>query len=92
MTRSLVFDSMGAMFNSLTSDRKGHLTAIAERFVRLNIPQDTSDALLAVLILEAAERQFVEDGGARPPPRESTIDILKPLFEAKIQGPKMESN
>lgn len=94
MTNRLVFESMGAMFNTLTKERKAHLAAIADRMVLLGVPPETSDALIGVLILEASERQYIEDGGARPPPRESTLDVLRPLFESAAQKshPKKDSN
>lgn len=81
MTTALILESMGAMFGRLTPERKKHLAVIADRMVLLNIPPETSDVIIAALIVEAVERQFVEDGGAAPPPRESTIDVLRPLFE-----------
>ena len=94
MTNRIVFESMGAMFNTLTKERKAHLAVVADRMVQLGIPPETSDAVIGVLILEAAERQFVEDGGARPPSRESTIEVLRPLFEAAKSptNPKKDSN
>lgn len=83
---------MGAMFNTLTKERKAHLSTIADRMVLLGIPPETSDALIGVLILEASERQYIEDGGAKPPARESTLDVLKPLFEAAKSHPNRGSN
>jgi hypothetical protein len=78
---------MSAMFGTLSKERKAHLSVIADRMVLLGIPPETSDILIGVLILEAAERQFVDDGGARPPNRESTLEILRPLFEVAKSPP-----
>lgn len=90
MINKVVLDSMNAIFNTLSKERKAHLAVIADRMVLLGIPPETTDVLIGVLILEAAERQFVEDGGVRPPPRESTLEILQPLFEVAkpSSGPK----
>jgi len=38
------------------------------------------DVILSAVILEAAEKQYVDEGGAVPPPRESSVEILKSLF------------
>lgn len=81
MVNNIVLNSMNAIFNTLSKERRAHLSVIADRMVLLGIPPETTDALIGVLIIEAAERQFVEDGGARPPSRESTLEILRPLFE-----------
>lgn len=88
MTTSVVFETMSALLQTLSPGRKKLLEEITFAITRLKIPQETSEAVIAVLILEAAESQYVEEGGAKPPPRESTLEIIRPLFEGSTQkGP-----
>lgn len=80
---SVTYDALGAIFISLTQDRKTHVSTVAETLVKLRLPKESVDAILAAVILEVAETQYVEDGGAAPPIRDATIDVLRPLIESK---------
>ena len=76
-------DALAAILSSLTTSRRASIQSVTEALIKLRLPKETIDTILAVVILEAAEVQFVDDGGASPPPRESTVDIFRPIFEKK---------
>lgn len=76
-------DALAAILSSLTASRRASIHAVTESLVKLRLPRETIDTILAVVILESAEIQFVEDGGASPPERESTVDIFRSVFEKK---------
>lgn len=80
---SLAYEALGALLSSLTADRRAHINSVAESLVKLRLPQESSDAILGALIIECAEVQFIEDGGAVPPVRDSTLDLLKPVLDGK---------
>jgi len=84
---NVAYDVLGALFTSLTHDRKILVNSVTEALVKLRLSKESSDAILAAVILETAETQYVEEGGAAPPFRESTIDVLKPLLESKAKKP-----
>ena len=72
-----------AIRGSLTPPRQQSVKKITSELVYLGLPKETVDAVLAAVILEAAEAQYVSDGGAVPPPRESSVSILRNLFSKK---------
>lgn len=72
--------AMMAIMNSLTPLRQQSVKRITTELVNLRLSAAAIDAVLAAVILEAAEKQYVDEGGAVPPPRESSVDILKSLF------------
>lgn len=76
-------DALAAILSSLTANRRASIQAVTEALVKLRLPRETIDTILSVVILESAEVQFVEEGGASPPQRESTVDIFRPIFEKK---------
>lgn len=81
--------AMIAIMSSLTPLRQQAVKKITAELVSLRLNSDAIDAILAAVILEAAEKQYVDEGGAVPPPRESSVDILKSLFlkkELKKEG------
>lgn len=80
---SLAYEALGALLSSLTAERRAHVNGVAEALVKLRLSQESSDAILGALIIEAAEVQFIEEGGAVPPVRDSTVDLLKPILENK---------
>lgn len=80
--------AMMAIMNSLTPLRQQAVKKIITELLSLRLSTSAVDAILAAVILEAAESQYVDEGGAVPPPRDSSVDILKSLFVGKT--PKME--
>ena len=81
--------AMMAIMSSLTPLRQQSVKKITAELVNLRLSAEAVDAILAAVILETAERQYVDEGGAVPPPRESSVDILKSLFtekSSKIEG------
>lgn len=80
---NLSYEALATILASLTPERRASVHKITELLVLLRLPRASVDAVLAAIILEVAETQFVEDGGSVPPVRDSAIDVLRPLFEAK---------
>jgi hypothetical protein len=87
----IAYDAVGALLASLSPERKKALSEITGYLLDLRISQDASDAIIAAIILEATEAQLIEDGGALPPVRESTLDLLRPIFESKKSKVKGEN-
>lgn len=77
---NVVQASVGALLSSLTPIRREAVKRITSELVTLRLPQETVDAVLAAVILGAAEAQYVDEGGASPPPRESTVELLRNVF------------
>lgn len=77
---SVTQTAMLAIMNSLTPLRQQAVKKITTELVNLRLSSTAVDAIIAAIILETAEKQYVDEGGAIPPPRESSIDILKSLF------------
>lgn len=77
---NLVQASVGALLSSLTPVRREAVKRVTTELVALRLPQETLDAVLAAVILSAAEVQYVDEGGATPPPRESTVELLRNVF------------
>lgn len=75
--------SMMAIMSSLTPIRQQSVKKITAELLNLRLSVVAVDTILAAVILEAAEKQYVDEGGAVPPPRESSVDILKSLFSEK---------
>ena len=74
--------AVSGLLMSLTPLRRDAVKRITSDLVLLRLPQETIDAVLAAVILGAAEAQYVEEGGASPPPRDSTVDLLRSVFTA----------
>jgi len=72
--------AVSALLSSLTPLRRESVKKITSELVNLRLPQETVDAVLAAVILGAAEQQYVDEGGATPPPRDSTVDLLRNVF------------
>jgi hypothetical protein len=79
----IAYDAVGALLAALSPDRRKAVTEITGYLLDLRLSQDASDAIIAAIILEATESQLIEDGGAAPPVRDSTLDLLRPIFESK---------
>lgn len=79
----LAYDAVSVLLTSLSTERRAAISELTERLIRLRLSPDASDAILAAIILEATEVQIMEDGGAKPPQRTSTHELLKPIFESK---------
>ena len=77
---NVVQASVGALLSSLTPIRREAVKRITTELVTLRLPQETVDAVLAAVILGAAEAQYVDEGGATPPPRDSTVELLRSVF------------
>ena len=80
---SLTYEALGALLASLTPERRAQVNSVADALVKLRLSQESTDAILGALIIESAEVQYTEDGGAVPPVRDSTLDLLKSVFEKK---------
>ena len=74
--------AVSGLLMSLTPLRRDAVKRITSDLVVLRLPQETIDAALAAVILGAAEAQYVDEGGATPPPRDSTVDLLRNVFTA----------
>lgn len=80
---NLHYEALGMIMASLSPQRKASIQNITQALLSLNLSQSAVDTILAAIILETAEVQFVADGGLTPPVRESALDVLKPIFESK---------
>jgi len=80
---SVTHAALMAILGSLTPPRQQSVKKITTELVYLGLPKESVDAILAAVILDAAEAQYVSDGTAAPPPRESSVSILKNLFSKK---------
>jgi hypothetical protein len=80
---NISYEALTTIVASLSPERRATIQSITEMLLRLRLSQGSTDAIIASIILEAAEVQFTEDGGTVPPVRESTLDILRPIFESK---------
>lgn len=88
----IVYDALGALLTSLSPERKSIVIEVTGLLVDLDLPQDAADAIIAAIILETAEVQFIKDGGTVPPVRNSTLDLLKPIFDSKRSKEAKASN
>lgn len=88
---SLGYEVMGTLLLSLTAERRNSVKFITEQLVALRLPQKSMDAILAAVILEAAESQYVADGGTASP-KENTLDILRPIFTENKPKKKISKN
>lgn len=79
---TLAYEVMGTLLLSLTPERKEMIKKITSHLVSLRIPQESLDAILAAIILEAAESQFATEKSSNLP-KENAISILKPIFTEK---------
>lgn len=82
---------MMAIMSSLTPIRQQSVKKITTELMNLRLSAVAVDTILAAIILETAEKQYVDEGGAVPPPRESTVDILRSLFAEKTEK-KQDTN
>lgn len=82
---------MMAIMSSLTPIRQQSVIKITTELMNLRLSAVAVDTILAAIILETAEKQYVDEGGAVPPPRESTVDILRSLFAEKTEK-KQDTN
>lgn len=79
MGTNLAYDVMTTVLLSLSPERRAAVKAIVEQLVFLRLENHAMDAILAAVILEAAEVQYVQDGGSSSP-KESALDALRPIF------------
>lgn len=84
---SLGYDVMGTLLLSLTSERRTAIKIVTQQLIMLRIPAASMDVIIAAVILEAAESQFVIDGGTASP-KQDTLDVLKPIFTTNKQNKK----
>jgi hypothetical protein len=87
----IAYDVVGALLASLAPERRRAITEITGFLLDLRLSPEASDAIIAAIILEATEAQLIEDGGAVPPVRDSTLDLLRPIFESKKTKTKIEN-
>jgi hypothetical protein len=73
-----------AIMSSLTPLRQQSVKKITTELVNLRLSTDIVNTILAAIILEAAEKQYIDEGGAIPPPRESSVEVLRNLFTEKV--------
>lgn len=79
----LIHAALSAILGSLTPLRQESVKKITTELVRLRLNSDAVDTIIAAVILEAAEVQYVDEGGAVPPPRESSVELLRNIFMQK---------
>lgn len=88
---SLGYEVMGTLLLSLTTERRAAVRVITQQLVALRIPGTSMDAILAAVILEAAESQFVADGGTASP-KDNVLDVLQPIFTENKSNKKNGKN
>lgn len=88
---SLGYEVMTTLLLSLTPERREAVRVITQHLVAMRIPTASMDAILAAIILEAAESQFVIDGGTASP-KDNVLDILRPIFTQNKQNKKISKN
>ena len=88
---SLGYEVMTTLLLSLTPERREVVRVITQHLVAMRIPTASMDAILAAIILEAAESQFVIDGGTASP-KDNVLDILRPIFTQNKQNKKISKN
>ena len=76
---------MMAIMSSLTPLRQQSVKKITSELINLRLSSSSIDTIVSAIILETAEKQYVDEGGAVPPPRESSVEILKSLFIEKTE-------
>jgi hypothetical protein len=89
---NVVYETVQALLASLTPSRKESILIITNNLLKLKLSPATMDAIVAAVVLEAAEAQYVEQGGARSPPRESTTDLLGPILSQENSNKKRDVN
>ncbi len=90
---NVVYETVQALLASLTPTRREAILVITNNLLKLKLPQASMDSIVAAVVLEAAEAQYIEDGGARPPTRDlNTSEILKPIFQQKKDNKKPDVN
>ena len=89
---NVVYETVQALLASLTTSRRESILVITNNLLKLKLTPATMDAIVAAIVLEAAEAQFLELGGARPPPREATADLLRPLLTSEHSNKKKDVN
>jgi len=82
---SLTHAAMLTIMNSLTPLRQQSVKKITTELINLRLTAAVVDTIVSAVILEAAEKQYVDEGGAVPPPRESSVDLLRSLFTEKSE-------
>jgi hypothetical protein len=87
---SLGYDVMTTLLLSLTPERRSAIKIVTQQLIMLRIPVTSMDAIIAAVILEAAESQFVIDGGTASP-KQDVLDVLKPIFAANKQNKKSDN-
>jgi len=87
-----VYETVQALLASLTPSRKESILIITNNLLKLKLSPVSMDAIVAAIVLEAAEAQYVEQGGALPPPRESTTDLLRPILSQENSNKKRDVN
>jgi hypothetical protein len=80
---NVIYETIQALLMSLTPARKEAILTITNNLIKLKLNPAAMDSIVAAIILETAEAQYVEDGGAHPPQREAAVDILKPVLSSE---------
>ena len=88
---SLGYEVMSTLLLSLTPERRAAVKVITQQLIVMHIPAAAMDAILAAIILEAAESQFVIDGGTASP-KDNALDILRPIFIQNKKNKKITKN
>ena len=77
----ITYDALGALLLSLSKDRKILIKKITEAMVNLHLPPETSDAILAALIVQVSEIQLAEDCGKEYKSTVNMLELLAPVFD-----------
>lgn len=80
---SLIYETLSTLLQSLTHERRQAIVEATEALMKLDLEPQALDALITAIILEAAEAQYSEDGGAtkRAVKDHVTIDALKSIYK-----------
>lgn len=89
---NVVYETVQALLASLTTSRRESILVITNNLLKLKLSPASMDAIVAAIVLEAAEAQYLEQGGARPPPREATADLLRSLLSPENSNKKKDVN
>ena len=87
MTAPVAEDAITALLYSLSTERREKVRDIARALIALGLDPETVNAVLAAVIVAAAEAQFDEEDAA---PRESSsrVESLKELFSKVAPAPR----
>ena len=89
---NVTYEALGALLLSLSKDRKTLIKKITECLISLHLPKETSDAILAAIIVQASEIQFAEDNNQNYQSSINMLELLLPIFNTIKQKSDINKN